>query len=258
MELRAAALQALLATDTQTKCEILAAIAGNGNLDCERKFDTPVGIPGRPEKPELIAPGKVGRRSMVTVEGRAILIHALAHIEMNAINLAADILWRFSGMPEKFYRDWLKVAKEEAYHFQLLEAHLHTLGYRYGSFPAHNSLWEMAEKTSDDLLARLALVPRTLEARGLDVTPGLAAKLAQAGDQTGADILGIIYRDEIGHVAIGNEWYKQLCDSQGMETIATYSRLAEQYTAPRVRGPFNVVARKAAGFSDAELQALEG
>ncbi|MFZ6688540.1 ferritin-like domain-containing protein [Undibacterium sp. SXout11W] len=257
MELRATALQALLATDTDTKCALLSAIPDDVLVDCEKQFAVPVGIPGRPEKPELIAPGKVGRRSMVTVEGRAILVHALAHIEMNAINLAADILWRFAGMPEKFYRDWLKVAKEEAYHFQLLEAHLRTMGYHYGAFPAHNSLWEMAEKTTDDLLARLALVPRTLEARGLDVTPGLSAKLAQAGDREGADILLIIYRDEIGHVAIGNYWYQSLCDAQGIDTITTYSRLAAQYQAPKLRGPFNLDARKEAGFSEAELQALE-
>ncbi|MFZ6846739.1 ferritin-like domain-containing protein [Undibacterium sp. RuRC25W] len=257
MELRAAVLQALLATDTNHKCAILSAISDDVEINSEHQFDVPAGIPGRPAKPDLIAPGKVGRRSMVTLEGRAILVHALAHIEMNAINLAADILWRFAGMPEQFYRDWLKVAKEEAYHFQLLEAHLQTMGYQYGSFPAHNSLWEMAEKTNNDLLARLALVPRTLEARGLDVTPGLAAKLAQAGDQAGADIMGIIYRDEIGHVAIGNDWYKNLCDAQGRDTIETYAYLAALYQAPKLRGPFNLDGRKKAGFSDAELDALQ-
>jgi len=256
MELRAAALQALLATDTNHKGMILQAIPDDVVIDVERQFEVPSGVPGRPEKPELIAPGKVGRRSMVTVEGRAILIHALAHIEMNAINLATDILWRFPGMPPQFYRDWLKVAKEEAYHFQLLEGHLQSMGYHYGSFPAHNSLWEMAEKTNNDLLARLALVPRTLEARGLDVTPGLSAKLAQAGDQAGAAILGIIYRDEIGHVAIGNHWYNERCALQGIDTIETYAQLAHRYKAPKLRGPFNLDARKEAGFSDAELVAL--
>ena len=257
MELRAFALQALLATDVNVKCAVLSSISDDVDVDGRREFIVPTGIPGRPEKPELIAPGKVGRRSMVTIEGRAILIHALAHIEMNAINLAADILWRFSGMPDEFYRDWLKVAKEEAYHFQLLQSHLQAMGYHYGSFPAHNSLWEMAEKTCDDLLARLALVPRTLEARGLDVTPGLSVKLAQAGDQAGANILSIIYQDEIGHVAIGNYWYKSLCNAQGVDTIITYARLAEQYTAPKLRGPFNLDGRRAAGFSDVELQALQ-
>jgi len=255
-ELRAAALAALLATDTGVKCAILRAIPDDVTIDTQRQFDIPEGIPGRPAKPELIPPGQVGRRSMQTLEGRRVLIHALAHIEMNAINLAADILWRFPGMPEQFYRDWLKVAKEEAYHFQLLETHLQAMDSHYGAYPAHNSLWEMAEKTRDDLLARLALVPRTLEARGLDVSPGVSAKLAQAGDQTGADILMIIYRDEIGHVAIGNTWYKRLCDEQGLDVIATYARLAAQYAAPKLRGPFNLEARRSAGFNEDELNEL--
>lgn len=256
MELRAAALSALLANDTGVKCATLRAIADDVPIDTQQRFAVPDGIPGRPAKPELIPPGQVGRRSMQTLEGRRILIHALAHIEMNAINLAADILWRFAGMPEQFYRDWLKVAKEEAYHFQLLETHLHSMDSHYGAYPAHNSLWEMAEKTRDDLLARLALVPRTLEARGLDVTPGVSAKLAQAGDKAGADILMIIYRDEIGHVAIGNAWYKRLCDEQGLDVIATYARLAEQYAAPKLRGPFNLEARRSAGFNEDELNEL--
>ncbi|WP_423710014.1 ferritin-like domain-containing protein [Undibacterium sp. WLX3042] len=256
MELRAAALSALLSSDTGVKCAILRAIPDDVPIDTQQQFAIPDGIPGRPAKPELIPPGQVGRRAMQTLEGRRILIHALAHIEMNAINLAADILWRFAGMPEQFYRDWLKVAKEEAYHFQLLEAHLQAMDSYYGAYPAHNSLWEMAEKTRDDLLARLALVPRTLEARGLDVTPGLAAKLMQAGDKAAADILTIIYRDEIGHVAIGNAWYKRLCDEQGLDVIATYARLAEQYAAPKLRGPFNLEARRSAGFNEDELNEL--
>ncbi|MEB0138697.1 MULTISPECIES: ferritin-like domain-containing protein [unclassified Undibacterium] len=256
MELRAVALAALLAVDTDVKCALLAALPDEAPLDTVQCFAIPAGIPGRPLRPELIAPGKVGRRSMLTVEGRAILIHALAHIEMNAINLATDIIWRFPHLPEQFYRDWLKVAKEEARHFQLLEQHLQTLGYQYGDFPAHNSLWEMAEKTCDDLLARLALVPRTLEARGLDVTPGVSAKLAQAGDAAGAALLMVIYHDEIGHVAIGNHWYQYLCNQQGHDTIATYARLALHYAAPTLRGPFNLAARRAAGFTELELQAL--
>jgi len=193
---------------------------------------------------------------MHTTEGRAALIHALAHIEFNAINLALDAIWRFSGMPHEYYLDWLHVATEEALHFSLLDAHLQTLGYRYGDFPAHNGLWEMAEKTADDVLARIALVPRTLEARGLDASPPLRAKLAQAGDQAAAEILDIILRDEIGHVAIGNRWYNWLCAMRGFDPVSTYALLAAQYKAPALRGPFNLDARRAAGFSETELAAL--
>lgn len=214
-------------------------------------------LPGRPEHPQLVPPTQVKTRSMTTVEGRAALIHALAHIEFNAINLALDIVWRFAGMPEAFYRDWLRVAQEEAQHFQLLEGHLHTLGAHYGDYPAHNGLWEMAEKTQDDLLARLALVPRTLEARGLDVSPAIRDKLLQAGDQAAAAILDIILRDEIGHVAIGNHWYKTLCRERGLDPVAAYAELAQRYQAPRQRAPFNLEARRAAGFDEAELAALQ-
>ena len=193
---------------------------------------------------------------MRTVEGRAALIHALAHIEFNAINLALDAIWRFPGMPEQYYADWLQVAMEEATHFSLLSEHLLTQGFRYGDFPAHNSLWDMAEKTRDDILARIALVPRTLEARGLDASPPVRAKLAQAGDLAAAAILDIILRDEIGHVAVGNRWYRWLCDARGLDPVATYASLAVTYKAPVMRGPFNLEARRAAGFSESELTAL--
>jgi len=213
-------------------------------------------IPGRPEKPELIAPRLVKRRSMSTQEGRAILIHALVHIEFNAINLALDAIWRFPDMPVAYYSDWLQVAGEEALHFSLLTEHLQTLGYSYGDFPAHNSLWEMAAKTQHDILARIALVPRTMEARGLDASPPVRAKLVQAGDLEAAAILDIILRDEIGHVAIGNRWYSYLCEQRGLEPIDTYVQLASEYGAPALRGPFNLEARRAAGFSETELAAL--
>ncbi len=220
-------------------------------------FDAPAGIPGRPAKPELVPHKQLEQRSMRTVEGRAALIHALAHIELNAIDLALDIVWRFAGMPELFYRQWLRVATEEALHFQLLRDHLRSLGYRYGDFPAHNALWEMAEKTKHDLLARLALVPRTLEARGLDASPPIKAKLVGAGDARAGEILDIILRDEIGHVAVGNHWYLALCTERHLEPVATYADLAAQHHAPRLRGPFNFDARRAAGFSEAELKALQ-
>ncbi|QHE92010.1 DUF455 family protein [Pandoraea fibrosis] len=216
-------------------------------------------IPGRPARPRLVSPRELKHRAVTSVEGRAALLHALAHIEFNAINLALDALWRFDGLPAEYYDDWLKVAAEEAYHFSLLAAHLKTLGdaYDYGCFPAHDGLWEMARRTSGDWLARLALVPRTLEARGLDASPPIRAKLASAGDAAGAAILDIILRDEIGHVAIGNRWYRWGCERAGCDPIETYARLAVQYSAPRLRGPFNLEARRAAGFDDDELAALQ-
>ncbi len=261
--LRATAL-ALLA-----ECEVLSKVKGTQALaqaylqrtvllDADALIAETAAIPGRPLQPLLVAPRLVKRRSMVSVEGRAALIHALAHIEFNAINLALDALWRFAGMPPQYYADWLQVASEEALHFSLLDAHLQSLGFAYGDFTAHNSLWDMAEKTRADVLARMALVPRTLEARGLDATPAVMAKLAQAGDHDGAAILAIILRDEVGHVAIGNHWYGWLCDQRGLEPVKTYSALALQYKAPVLRGPFNLQARRAAGFSEEELEALEG
>jgi uncharacterized ferritin-like protein (DUF455 family) len=193
---------------------------------------------------------------MNTLVGRAALIHALAHIEFNAINLALDAVWRFPDMPREFYADWLQVAAEEASHFTLLNTHLQTLGHAYGDFNAHNSLWEMAEKTRENVLARMALVPRTLEARGLDATPAVRAKLAQVGDDKAAAILDIILRDEVGHVAIGNRWFAWLCRQQGAEPLSTYRELARRYKAPVLKGPFNLEARRAAGFTEQELLAL--
>ncbi len=215
-------------------------------------------IPGRPERPLLVAPQDVDRRrSLHTPAGRAAMIHALCHIEFNAINLALDAVWRFAGMPPSYYRDWLRVADEEAYHFTLLADHLGTLGASYGDYPAHNSLWEMTDKTAGDVLARMALVPRTLEARGLDASPPVRAKLAGAGDHAAAAIIDIILRDEVGHVAIGNHWYRWLCGQRGLEPVATYAQLAERYRAPKLRGPFNLDARRAAGFDEDELAWLE-
>lgn len=226
-------------------------------LDVEAILFPPSAVPGRPARPELVSPLSVGQRAMHTKEGRAAMIHALAHIEFNAINLALDAVWRFPNMPVEYYDDWLRVAAEEACHFSLLTRHLSTLGFAYGDFSAHNSLWDMAEKTRDDVLARIALVPRTFEARGLDASPPVRRKLAQAGDQAAAEILDIILRDEIGHVAVGNRWYAWLCETRGLDPMETYATLTKQYNAPPLRGPFNIEARKAAGFTDAELASLK-
>ncbi len=255
--LRAQALQALAAADWADKLARVRGIASDAPLDRTRQYVASGVLPGRPPAPELVPPAQVPHRSMATLEGRAALLHALAHIEFNAVNLALDIVWRFAGMPDAFYRDWLRVAQEEASHFDLLNQRLASLGYAYGDFPAHNGLWDMAERTRDDLLARLALVPRTLEARGLDASPLIRNKFAGAGDAPSAAIVDIILRDEIGHVAIGNDWYKRLCAERGQEPVACYAELAARYDAPRLRGPFNLEARRAAGFDEAELAALQ-
>ena len=261
IDLRPSALACLLMRDPAAKMHAVDAMAqavagGAWRLDENAVLPDPGAIPGRPDRPELVAPRLVGRRSMVTVEGRAMLVHALAHIEFNAVNLALDALWRFDGMPAAYYIDWLRVSREEARHFSLLSAHLAALGYAYGDFPAHDSLWEMVEKTRCDVVARMALVPRTLEARGLDAIPPLRAKIAQAGDLAAAEILDVIFRDEIGHVEIGNRWYRHLCALRGLEPGGTYDALARQYAAPVLKGPFNIEARRQAGFTEAELAAF--
>ena len=257
MSLRANALAVLQIRCPADKC------AATGNLmlvDAEvnpvEVFPEPDDLPCRPDRPILVSVLKVQKRSVHTVEGRAALIHSLVHIELNAVDLALDIIWRFPRMPMQFYIDWALVAQEEAKHFGLLADHLSGLGYQYGDFPAHQGLWEMAERTKGDLLGRLALVPRTLEARGLDASPLVRKKLLSAGDGRGAEILTTILQDEIGHVATGNRWYRWLCEQRGLDPIAAYRALAEQHSAPKLRGPFNLEARRAAGFEEAELATL--
>jgi len=255
MELRDCALKALCQDAWQAKADYLSGLSQNTTLDTVRIFSASTDIPGRPAI-KLVPPAQLGLRSVHTLEGRAVLIHALAHIEFNAINLALDVMWRFANMPEKFYYDWLRVAQEECEHFGLLNQHLQTLGFQYGDFSGHDGLWEMAERTQEDVLARLALVPRTLEARGLDASPAVRHKLASGGDRAGAAIIDIILRDEIGHVGIGNYWYRWLCTERGLDPIKTYAELAATYRAPKLKGPFNIEARLAAGFEAAEIALL--
>ncbi len=259
--LRAAALTALQVADPATKAAQTRALwqaleAGQVAIDPLACLAAPSGLPGRPTLPRLVPADQVPSRSPFTLPGRAALLHAICHIEFNAINLALDAVWRFAGMPEAFYRDWLRVAAEEALHFSLLRAHLQTLGHDYGDFDAHDGLWRMTDATSGDIVARMALVPRTLEARGLDATPPIQAKLRKAGDLAAVAILDVILRDEIGHVAIGNHWYGWLCRRDGLDAEGLYPELVARYAAPRLRGPFNLVARRAAGFSEGELDSL--
>ncbi|KAF1048096.1 ferritin-like domain-containing protein [Xylophilus sp.] len=255
--LREAALAILLEPDPGAKARLARALDLRLPTGAADALAEPAGIPGRPARPALVPHTQVRSRSPATPEGRAALLHALAHIELNAIDLAADAAWRFAGLPDGFYRDWARVAQEEALHFELLRDHLATFGHAYGDFPAHNALWEMAERTKHDVLARVALVPRTMEARGLDASPAVRRKLASAGDAAGAAIIDIILRDEIGHVAIGNRWFAWLCERRGLDVVPAYAELARTHDAPRQPGPFNLPARRAAGFSEAELDALQ-
>ncbi|MFW2371642.1 MAG: ferritin-like domain-containing protein [Gammaproteobacteria bacterium] len=247
--------------DPQTKCSLTQQLASDWNTDAVPFIEgmdepEPIGEAGRPEQPELVAARQVPRRNINTEQGRIVLAHALAHIEFNAINLALDAAYRFRNMPRQYYSDWLKVAAEEAYHFTLLRQYLIDRGQDYGAYPAHNGLWEMAQKTAHDVMVRMALVPRVLEARGLDVTPGLIARLKQAGDEAFVAHLEIIHRDEIGHVAIGSHWFKYVCEQRGLDARATFKQLIQQYMQGSLRGPFDETARLQAGFSQQELADL--
>jgi len=263
LELREASLEILANTDAQFKVSQLHNLfdgyqAGQITLNISCSYDSwDLCLPGRPAQPDLVAPKHVPKRKMDTVEGRAVLWHSLAHIEFNAMNLALDAIWRFPNMPTAYYEDWLRVAKEEAYHFSLINAHLQSFGFRYGDFPAHNSLWEMVERTSDSVIARMALVPRTMEARGLDAVPEIRDRFKQIKDERAVEILEIILHDEIGHVLVGNRWFNFLCANDNLSPITTYQELAKKYRAPTLRGPFNFDARQQAGFSSEELSLLE-
>jgi uncharacterized ferritin-like protein (DUF455 family) len=218
-------------------------------------------VPGRPTRPRLLPATQVPTRTPFTPEGLAALLHAVCHIEFNAINLAVDAVWRFNDMPEAFYDDWLRVAYEESQHFDMLHQLLQSMGFAYGDFDAHDGLWQMCERTAEDVLARMALVPRTLEARGLDATPLIQAKLRKANTPNAlkaVTLLDIILRDEVGHVAIGNHWYRYLCEQRGLDPVTQYGDLVKRYDAPKLRPPFNTSARKKAGFTDTELNYLLG
>lgn len=226
-----------------------------GRLDWQDETPLPLSC-GRPAKPELIPPQKVPQRNPGSVDGRARLLHAIVHIEFTAINLALDHAARFRGLPRDYYADWIGVAAEEAHHFTILRERLNALGHDYGDFPAHAGLWEMAEKTADDPLVRMALVPRLLEARGLDATPPIQKKLEQAGDAASARVLDVILHDEIGHVGLGDRWFRTLCGQRGLDAEIAYRDLLHRFKAPWPSTPMNVAARLQAGFSHDELAAL--
>jgi uncharacterized ferritin-like protein (DUF455 family) len=256
-ELRAAALRTLGVADADARCHAAGSLDAALVIDPIRRLVPDGPVPAPLDRPRLVAPGRLPVRDAQSRAGRAALLHAVAHIEFNAIGLALDAIWRFPGMPATYYRDWVQVAREEARHFRLLADHLRMLGHAYGDFDAHDGLWEMARRTSGDVLERMALVPRRLEARGLDASPPMRARLQEAGDQQAAAILDTILRDEIGHVAIGNRWYHWLCRQRGLDPVATDAAIARRHRAPLQRGPFNLAARRAAGFSPEELRALD-
>lgn len=259
-ELRQAALDALLVADPAAKCaavETIVAVALPAEAGALIEAPTGIALPGRPARPRLVAPAQLADRGAGTSASRAALLHALAHIEFNAINLALDAVWRFADLPGEFYRDWTRVAGEEAQHFGLLCGRLASLGHVYGDFDAHDSLWEMAHKTRHDPLVRMALVPRVLEARGLDASPLIRAKLLRAGDHDSAAVIDVILRDEIGHVAIGNRWFRYLCERRGVAPATVEADARREHGVPAPRPPFNFEARRAAGFGADELAALD-
>lgn len=249
--------QCLLAGDPDNKVALTHALWEawqQGRVSVDELSTRPgINVPGRPHKPELVSPLQVPRRRLGSTEGRAAMIHAITHIEFNAINLALDAAHRFANMPIEYYADWLRVAAEEATHFDLLNQHLASLGYRYGDFAAHDGLWEMALKTTHDPLLRMALVPRVLEARGLDATPAITAKLQQIGDTRAVEILAIIERDEVGHVAVGSRWFAYLCAQRGLEPATKFRQLLAEYDIPPPRLPINIEGRRQGGFSEVEL-----
>lgn len=229
-----------------------------GRLGCKQSIAvSSIPVPGRPDRPELVDPKIVPRRNFSSLKGRLSLVHAIAHIEFNAINLALDAVYRFQQMPEQYYIDWCRVAAEEAQHFSMLSAYLRDHGVAYGDQTAHNGLWEMALKTEEDVMIRMALVPRVLEARGLDVTPTMIRKLQAAGDDDGLIIiLQKIFDDEIGHVKIGTHWFHTLCQQRGLEPQATFLEAIKHYMQGAHFGPFEKAARIEAGFCEQEMQNL--
>jgi len=253
--------QCLLCADVEQKLEMTHRLSDDwkaGRLQPVADASAP-GPPeaGRPARPMLVPPGRLVQRRIGSPEGHAALIHAVAHIEFNAINLACDAVYRFRAMPDAYYADWIRVAAEEAHHFSLLQERLGQLGYAYGDFPAHGGLWDLAVRTADDPLLRMALVPRVMEARGLDVTPGMMRRFASIGDPQTVAILEIILRDEVGHVEAGSRWFRYLCERRGLEPEATYFDLLERHLGSAVRCPLHRAARREAGFTESELGRLE-
>lgn len=212
--------------------------------------------PGRPTKPELVDAKHLARRGLGSLAGRTALLHSLAHIEFNAINLALDAVYRFRDVPADYVTDWLKVASDEGEHFMLLSDHLRSHNSFYGELNAHTGLWDMALRTDHDILVRMALVPRILEARGLDVAPPMIKKLEAQKDFDSAAILQRIYTDEITHVAIGNRWFRYVCEQRHLNGAAVFRDLLAGPSSAYLRSPYNDEARLEAGFTVEEMQVI--
>ena len=251
-------LGALKAREASKKLEIVQRLLDAEVFSGDRHAaDREMPVPGYPDRLLLVDPREVPRRSLGTIDGRACFLHAIAHIEFNAINLALDAVYRFSGLPDDYYRDWLEVAQDEARHHAMLEDRLEELGYRYGDFPAHNGLWDVACRTAHDLVSRMAMVPCVMEARGLDVTPGMIRRFREVGDDRSAGFLETILEEEERHVAIGVFWYRWACGECSLDPVPTFFSLLETYLPHRPSGPLNIDRRRAAGFDDAWLRQLE-
>lgn len=253
--------QCLAMSTPEDKCDAVTELwvavqAGEFEFDPHTPV-TPIGVAGHPQKPELVEPSKVPRRRLGSEAGRAALVHAVTHIEFNAINLALDATYRFRDMPRQFYLDWLSVADDEVRHFRMLSMRLNSMGFKYGDFPAHNGLWEMARHTAGDCMKRMALVPRVLEARGLDVTPGMIERLEAVGDDETVRMLKVILAEEVRHVDIGSHWFRVCCDQRGLEPESTFLSLVKTHFSGSLRGPFNIPARMKAGFTQREMEAIQ-
>ena len=235
----------------------LARRAGRSSAwDLAAQLAEPGCLPGMPPALKLVHAKDLRPQPLHTAHGKGALLHALAHIELNAVNLALDAVWRFAGMPLAYYLQWLAVARDEAYHYRMLARRMAHWGTVYTAHPAHNTLWDMAHKTRGDVLARMALVPRLHEARGLDAAPAVREKLIGCGDAPSGAVVAVIQRDEVGHVAVGNHWFRELCSQRGVDPVVHYAALCQQYHAPKLRPPFNEAARLAAGFTQAEIDWL--
>jgi uncharacterized ferritin-like protein (DUF455 family) len=257
---RALALQALQIQDPQQKTAATLALARIARRSAAWRLSTamaePQGLPGMPANLSLVHAKDLRPQPLHTPQGKGALLHALAHIELNAVNLALDAVWRFADMPLAYYLQWLDVARDEAYHYRMLARRMAHWGTHYTAHAAHNTLWDMAHKTRGDVLARMALVPRLHEARGLDAAPAVREKLIGCGDAPSGAVVAVIQRDEVGHVAVGNHWFRALCQQRGLDPIAHYTALCQQYDAPKLRPPFNEAARLAAGFTQDEIDWL--
>jgi uncharacterized ferritin-like protein (DUF455 family) len=248
----------ILVGDASEKCQATHSLAANlASFSLKHEAQAmEIPEPGYPSSLQLVAPRELKRRGIQSQDGRNTLMHAIAHIEFNAINLALDAAYRFRNQPTEYYQDWIQIADDEARHFGLIRDYLNQHDCDYGDYKAHNGLWEMAVDTQHDVVARMALVPRVLEARGLDVTPGIIQKLERVNDQAAVDILSVIYNDEIGHVLLGSQWFFYQCKQRDLEPRATFTKMVERYLHGQLRGPFNIAARLQAGFDEIEMAAL--